>query len=90
MVTRRVFVVLLQLVRHDTNRNRVWRQFVPLVQESSEKLKRLQAYMVAHQNEPTLPTLDRTFLSDIECCIGDLQGMIKKLTTLRDICKNGG
>jgi hypothetical protein len=68
----------------------VWRQFVPLVQESSEKLKRLQAYMVAHQNEPTLPTLDRTFLSDIECCIGDLQGMIKKLTTLRDICKNGG
>ena len=83
-------MVLLQLVRRDTPRNTVWREFVPLVKDSSEKLTRLQAYMVAHQGDSTLATLDHTFLSDIECCIADLEGMIKKLKTLRDLCKNGG
>ena len=63
---------------------------MPLVKDSSDKLTRLQAYMVAHQGESTLPTLDQTFLSDIECCIADLQAMIKKLKILRDVCRNGG
>lgn len=90
IVTRRVFIFLFQRVRHDTPRNTVWREFVPLVKDSSEKLNRLQAYMVIHQNEATLVTLDRLFLSDIDACIADLQGMIKKLQALRDICRNSG
>ena len=90
VVSRRLFIVLLQLVHHDIPRNTVWREFVPLVKESSEKLTRLQAYMLAHQGESTLATLHHAFLSDIECCMADLERMIKKLKTLRDICKNGG
>jgi hypothetical protein len=89
-MTRRMFIILLQLVRHDTRRNILWRQFVPLVKESSEKLTQIQGYIVAHQNEPTLATLDRTFLSDIDACVADLQEMIKKLRALQEICKQGG
>jgi hypothetical protein len=90
IVTRRVFILLFQRVRHDASRNTVWREFVPLVKDSSEKLARIQAYMVIHQNEATLATLDRPFFSDIDSCIADLQGMIKKLQTLRNICRNNG
>jgi hypothetical protein len=89
-VTRRIFIALFQLVGHDTRRNMLWRQFVPLVKDSSEKLNQIQRYMVAHQHEATLATLDRTFLADIDACVADLQEMIKKLRTLQDICKQSG
>jgi hypothetical protein len=89
-VTRRIFIALFQLAGHDTRRNMLWRQFVPLVKDSSEKLNQIQRYMVAHQHEATLATLDRTFLVDIDACVADLEEMIKKLRALQNICKQGG
>jgi hypothetical protein len=68
----------------------LWRQFVPVVKDSSEKLNQIQRYMVAHQHEATLATLDRTFLADIDACVADLEEIIKKLRALQDICKQGG
>jgi hypothetical protein len=89
-VTRRIFIALFQLVGHDSRRNILWREFVPLVNETSGKLKQIQVYIVAHQNEPTLATLDRAFLSDVDACVTDLQEMIKKLRAIQEICKQGG
>jgi hypothetical protein len=89
-VTRRIFLILLQIVRQDTRRNILWREFVPLVNETSRTLKQIQVYIVADQNEPTLATLDRAFLSDVDACVTDLQEMIKKLRAIQEICKQGG
>ena len=80
----------MQFAGGEIPRNKLWREFVPLVRDSSMRLTALQDYMLAHQKETTLATVDQTFLSNVDCCIDDLQAMIRKLKILKDLVKNGG
>lgn len=63
---------------------------MPLVKDSSLRLTALQNYIVAHQKETTLATVDRVFLSNLECCIDDLQELAHRLKALKEVLKNGG
>jgi hypothetical protein len=92
IVTRRVFLAGFetQLLPREIPRNKLWREFVPLVRDSSLRLTALQDYMVAHQKETSLATVDRTFLSNLDCCIDDLQAMTHKLKILKELLKKGG
>ena len=63
---------------------------MPLVKDSSARLVALQDYMLAHQDEKVLATVDRTFLSNLGCCIDGLQQMTHKLKLLKQLIENGG
>jgi hypothetical protein len=91
-VKRRVFLAgfATQLVGREISRNKLWREFVPMVKDSSVRLVALQDYMVEHQHEKTLATVDRTFLSNLDCCIDGLQQMTHKLKLLKQLIENGG
>jgi hypothetical protein len=92
VVTRRVFLAAIeaQFVPGETPRNKLWREFVPLVKDSSARLTALQDFMVAHQKETTLTIVDATLLSNLDCCIDDLQEMTRKLKRLKELLKNVG
>lgn len=92
MVNRRVLLtgVAMQLVGREISRNKLWREFVPMVKDSSVRLAALQEYMVAHQYEQILATVDRTFLSNLDSCIDGLQQMNHKLRLLKKLIENGG
>jgi hypothetical protein len=91
-VKRRVFLAgfQAQLVSGRTSRNDIWRQFVPLVKDISARLTALQDYMIGHQKEVALATLDRTFLSNLDGCIEDLEEMTHQLKRLKELIKSGG
>ena len=80
----------MPLVGRETSRNKLWRGFVPMVKDISVRLVALQDYMVAHQDEKVLATVDRTFLSNLDCCIDGLQQMTHKLKLLKQLIENGG
>ena len=61
-----------------------------MVKDISVRLVALQDYMVAHEDEKILATVDRTFLSNLDCCIEVLQQMSHKLKTLKQLIENGG
>ena len=91
--SRRVLLLLaLQrtLAARPVARNEVWREFVPLVTDSSSRLTVLQEFMLVHRNEPVLSVLDYETVANLDACIEDLQKMQLKLRQLRGLLLNGG
>jgi hypothetical protein len=80
----------MQLLGREISRNKLWREFVPMVKDIGVRLVALQDYMVAHQDEKILATVDHTFLSNLDCCIDGLQQMTHKLKQLKQVIENGG
>lgn len=64
-------------------RNAIWQQLVPISREVSRRLADVQSYIIKHQYEDTLPTLDRTFVKSIDGCISVFEQMTKLLKQLK-------
>ena len=69
-------------------RNAIWQQLVPISREVSRRLADVQSYMLAHQHEDTLTTLDRSFVRSIDNCISAFEQMTKLLKQLKSTVIN--
>lgn len=93
-VSKRFFIFLvlgcpLRLPGRTIARNELWGDFVPLVKATSRRLTALQDFMVAHQSEGVLTTLDSNALTNLDCLISELDLMQRKLRQLRWILISG-